>query len=77
MNPKALFARARDARPGLDHLVRAYQRYSAAAGDRQAAAVTFFGFLSFFPLLALVVMLVLWPPWAADRDEPDRAPESP
>ncbi len=58
MNPKALLESARDARPGFDHLVRAYQRYSADAGDRQAAAVTFFGFLSFFPLLALAASIL-------------------
>lgn len=58
MNPTALLQRARDGRPGFDHLVRAYQRYSADAGDRQAAAVTFFGFLSFFPLLALAASIL-------------------
>ena len=52
-SPTALLQRARDARPGLDHAVRAVQRYQADAGDRQAAAVTFFGFLSFFPLISL------------------------
>jgi membrane protein len=40
-------------RPFLDHLLRAYSRYSDDAGDRQAAAVTYFGFLSFFPLVVL------------------------
>jgi membrane protein len=40
-------------RPFLDHLMRAYSRYSEDAGDRQAAAVTYFGFLSFFPLVVL------------------------
>ena len=58
MNPKASFQRARDARPALDHVVRAYQRYTADAGDRQAAAVTFFAFLSFFPLLALAASVL-------------------
>lgn len=57
-NLSALLQRARDARPALDHVVRAYQRYSADAGDRQAAAVTFFGFLSFFPVLALAASLL-------------------
>ena len=57
-NPTALLQRARDARPALDHVVRAYQRYTADAGDRQAAAVTFFGFLSFFPVLALAASLL-------------------
>ncbi len=55
MDIKAPFTRARERRPALDHVVRAYQRYTADAGDRQAAAVTFFGFLSFFPLISLAV----------------------
>ncbi|MBC7372387.1 MAG: YihY/virulence factor BrkB family protein, partial [Frankiales bacterium] len=58
MNPQALLQRARDGRPGFDHVIRAYLRYSADAGDRQAAAVTFFGFLSFFPLLALAASVL-------------------
>lgn len=37
----------------IRHVVRAYSRYTADAGDRLAAAVTFFAFLSFFPLVAL------------------------
>jgi membrane protein len=44
---------ARLERPFLDHLVRAYSRYSEDAGNRQAAAVTYYGFLSFFPLVVL------------------------
>lgn len=44
---------ARAKRPFLDHLVRAYSRYQGDAGDRLAAAVTYFVFLSFFPLVAL------------------------
>lgn len=39
--------------PFGDHLVRAFSRYQADDGDRQAAAVTYFAFLSFFPLVAL------------------------
>ncbi len=49
----ARFAQARSERPGLDHLVRAKSRYDDRRGDRQAGAVTYFGFLSFFPLIAL------------------------
>ena len=49
----AALAAARRRLPWLDHLVRAYQRYSADGGDRLAAAVTYFGFLSVFPLVAL------------------------
>ena len=45
-------------RPALDHLIRAFGRYTADAGDRQAAAVTFFGFLSFFPILALATTIL-------------------
>ncbi|MEW9526964.1 YihY/virulence factor BrkB family protein [Microbispora sp. NPDC049125] len=37
----------------LDHLVRTVQRYQVQTGDRLAGAITYFAFLSFFPLLAL------------------------
>ena len=57
-NPKAALAGAREKRPALDHLIRAFGRYQADAGDRQAAAVTFFGFLSFFPILALATSVL-------------------
>jgi membrane protein len=43
----------RQRRPGLDHAIRAWQRYQVDGGDRLAAAVTYFGFLAFFPLVAL------------------------
>lgn len=45
-------------RPWLDHAVRAYDRNSEVLGGQLAAAVTYFGFLSFFPLLALAFALV-------------------
>jgi membrane protein len=48
-----LVARVRGKRPALDHLIRAFGRYQAEGGDRLAAAVTYFAFLSFFPLLVL------------------------
>jgi len=47
------FADARGRYPALDHLVRAKERYDDRRGDRLAGAVTYFGFLSFFPLIAL------------------------
>jgi membrane protein len=64
MNPKAALsasvkagkdaaARARSRWPPLDHAVRAYSRYQSDGGDRLASGVTYFGFLSFFPLVAL------------------------
>ncbi|MFC4115642.1 YihY/virulence factor BrkB family protein [Nonomuraea zeae] len=40
-------------RLSLDHLIRAVQRYEGQSGDRLAGAVTYFAFLSFFPLVAL------------------------
>ena len=57
-SPKAVLSGLREKRPFLDHLVRAFSRYQADAGDRQAAAVTFFGFLSFFPILALATSIL-------------------
>lgn len=37
----------------LDHLARAFTRYRANNGDRHAASVTYYAFLSFFPLMLL------------------------
>ena len=55
IKPGALLARARARRPLLDHLVRTYQRYQSDAGDRLASAVTFYWFLSLFPILLIAV----------------------
>ncbi len=44
--------------PWLDHLIRAWSRYQSDRGDRLAASVTYFGFLSFFPLIALAFSVV-------------------
>jgi membrane protein len=56
-NPKVAaqsgVATIRRRRPFVDHLIRAFSRYQADGGDRLAAGVTYFGFLSFFPLIAL------------------------
>ncbi|GGK76807.1 trehalose-binding protein [Sphaerisporangium melleum] len=41
----------------LDHLIRTFHRYQSQRGDRLAGAVTYFAFLSFFPLLALAFSL--------------------
>ena len=43
----------RERRPFVDHFIRAFGRYQSDAGDRLAASVTYFGFLSFFPIVAL------------------------
>lgn len=50
---KGALAGARERSPALDHVIRAYFRYDGERGNQLAGAVTFFGFLSFFPLLAL------------------------
>ncbi len=49
----AAVARLRERYQWLDHVVRMVQHYGAVNGNAQAGAVTFFGFLSFFPILAL------------------------
>ncbi|MCK9900657.1 YihY/virulence factor BrkB family protein [Frankia sp. Cpl3] len=41
-------------RPLIDHAIRAYGRYTGDGGDRVAASTTYFAFLSFFPIMALV-----------------------
>jgi membrane protein len=55
ISPKDLLARVRRKRPFLDHLVRMVQRYQADGGDRLASAVTFYWFLSLFPILLIAV----------------------
>lgn len=44
--------------PWLDHQGRALERYRERRGDRLAAALTCYGFVSFFPLLALAYALL-------------------
>jgi membrane protein len=39
--------------PWVDHVLRMLAHYGSVNGSGQAGAVTFFGFLSFFPILAL------------------------
>ena len=50
--------RLRERYPWLDHAVRMVQHYGTVNGNGQAGAVTFFGFLSFFPILALGFFVV-------------------
>ncbi|KRF35376.1 YihY/virulence factor BrkB family protein [Nocardioides sp. Soil805] len=42
----------------LDHLVRTFQHYGSVNGSALAAAVTYFAFLSFFPIVALAFAVV-------------------
>ncbi|MGD9960300.1 YihY/virulence factor BrkB family protein [Nocardioides sp.] len=45
-------------RPFIDHLVRMVEHYGTVKGNMQAGAVTYFAFLSFFPILALAFAAV-------------------
>ncbi len=45
-------------RPLVDHAVRMQQHYGAVRAGQQSGAVTYFGFLSFFPILALSFFVV-------------------
>lgn len=63
---KAAVAELRERAPVLDHVIRMLQHYSAANGSIKAGGVTYFAFLSFFPLLALAFFVVgyvarIWP----------------
>lgn len=55
---KTALPRARARWGFLDHLVRMYGRYEADGGNRLAAAVTFYWFLSLFPILLLAIALL-------------------
>ena len=56
----ARLTRLRERRPLVDHAVRMQQHYGAVKAGQQAGAVTYFGFLSFFPILALAFAVVGW-----------------
>lgn len=49
---------ARERSPLLDHAIRTVQHYGSVNGSQQAAGVTYFGFLSVFPVLALAFFVV-------------------
>jgi membrane protein len=59
-SPKERLEALRRRRPVVDHAVRTQEHYSAVKGGQQAGAVTYFGFLSFFPILALAFAAVGW-----------------
>jgi membrane protein len=63
---KAFGAAAQARIPGLAHGIRMQERVSAINGSVQAGGVTYYGFLSFFPILALAFFAVgyiarVWP----------------
>ena len=55
---KGLLGGARERSRWFDHQARAFERYQERRGDRLAAAMTCYAFLSFFPLLALAYALL-------------------
>ena len=54
----AAVARLRERFGWFDHTVRTITHYGAVNGNAQAGAVTYFGFLSVFPVLALAFFVV-------------------
>jgi membrane protein len=48
----------RERGPFIDHILRMLKHYSNVRGSLQAGAVTYFAFLSFFPILALAFFVV-------------------
>jgi membrane protein len=55
---KQRLAEARERRPLLDHVLRMVEHYGNVNGSALAAAVTYFAFLSFFPILALAFAVI-------------------
>lgn len=55
---KERLAEAREERPALDRVLLMNEHYGRVKGGQQAGAVTYFAFLSFFPVLALAVFAV-------------------
>ncbi|WP_162602345.1 YihY/virulence factor BrkB family protein [Nocardioides daejeonensis] len=55
---KARVADARRRRPWLDHALRTQEHYSSVDGNLLSGAMTYFAFLSFFPVLALAFFVV-------------------
>lgn len=55
---KSRIAALRARSPFVDHVVRMQEHFSEAKGGQQAGGVTYFGFLSVFPVLALAFFAV-------------------
>lgn len=55
---KAVVEHMRARRPVVDHLVRTVLHYGIVQGNVLAGAVTFFGYLSFFPILVLAFAVI-------------------
>ncbi len=55
---KQRLADIRERRPFVDHVVRTVEHYGDVNGSALAAAVTYFAFLSFFPILAVAFAVI-------------------
>jgi membrane protein len=55
---KTKVAEVRDRSPLVDHVVRMQEHFGEVKGSQQAGGVTYFGFLSVFPVLALAFFTV-------------------
>lgn len=55
---KAKIAELRARFPALDRVLRTQEHYGAVSASQQAGAITYFGFLSTFPMLALAFFAV-------------------
>lgn len=63
---KAKITEVRRERPSIDHVFRMQEHYGAVDGNLLSGAITYFAFLSFFPVLALAFFVVgiaakVWP----------------
>ncbi|MFT4084053.1 MAG: YihY/virulence factor BrkB family protein [Nocardioides sp.] len=55
---RARLGEARADHPALDRVIRMQEHYGSVGASQQAGAVTYFGFLSVFPILALALFVV-------------------
>jgi membrane protein len=59
-SPQQRLTDLRERRPAVDHTLRMQEHYGKVKASQQAGAVTYFAFLSFFPVLALSFFVVGW-----------------
>lgn len=57
---KARIQDVRQRRPFIDHVMRMVEHYGAVYGTTLAGGITYFGFLSVFPLLLLAFAIIGW-----------------
>ncbi|GAB3851658.1 inner membrane protein YhjD [Nocardioides maradonensis] len=55
---KERLGQVRQRSPLLDHVLRTVEHYGSVNGSQQAAGVTYFGFLSVFPVLAIAFFVI-------------------